>query len=614
MRTRIYLGFLLLAVIVGFLGVMVLFSLRASRTSFSKVEESFPFLLATSRLRDILSQNNAYLSAYLLEEELDHLQAMEAKFESLNARFDMYLNALQLGSLSEEFRSQYGAFWETEQFPYVLHPLPQEGALGDRLKELEDLQTVLRTRAETIRQIWKERLITLRSRNEKAIAIDDLSGAVYNFVNSVGEEVNRHIAPLEEIKHSLFEAAFRGDPRGQIWNAILDKFGNLRKGIQESIFSEETKQCLLENVDGLEKTCKGFMEALSGSEVARREEILIDFNTAYQSLETDLEGLRINRWIERLNLFDRERKNFLLLGREGKQMAQTLADATLGSLKRFLEGNFLKIYAPAATQAVIEESFKPLEIMWQEIVQADEKLFSLEQQATSLMEEEHNTEEKLTQTMNVVNEAILGLFAAAMDTVNRTQSAFSQVLQVVTVVAILGALLLSIVISRSIVVPLHQGVLFAQTLGRGDLRQRINLTRRDEIGVLLASLSQASSALGGFLGEVSSTAREIIALTEKLHRVSQEMASLGHQVTQAVTQVAQGSEEQSQSLGKVAHQMEELVREIYAMRDSIKIQAEKVFETLEETQKIEQQISLVGNNIEKVKGVASSAFSVSQKG
>ncbi len=614
LRTRIYLGFLGLAVIAGAVGLASLFALQKVQTSFGEVERSFPLLLATSRVKDIISQGNALLSSYLLEEDPQRLESLESSFVKLSMRARMYIDALRLGSTSEAFLSQYGTLWEGERFSYDLIPLPEGTSLRERVAELENFQNAYDAEAKALRAMWRDRLARLAMRNEKAVATDKFSAAVFDFVKGVGEEIGGYAKPLEEIYRNLFEAAFCGDPHGHIRKSIEDRFGDFRRSIQESSFSEETKGMLLAKIDGFEKKCGTFLDALDTLEAAKRSDLFLDFNMAYQDMQNALQGLRLDRWVERLTLFDRERKNFLLLTGEEKERAKTLAESVLGSVKRFFEGDFPKLYASQAVQAFVTERFQPLEASWQEVLQADGELSVLEGELASAVERIRGIETSLAQAVDAIHQEVLDLFTGGMAEVQGTQRIFSQLFRLVAVLVVVAAIVLSLFTSRSVVDPLRQGVALAKTLEQGDLTGRIEVARRDEVGVLLASLSQASSSLCRFLYEVATTAKEIIKATEDLHRTSREIASLGDQVAQAVSQVARGSEEQNRNLSRIAHRVEELVQEVRAIDRELVVQVEKVAETLKEVQNVEEQITSVRKNLEEVKQAAASAFSATQEG
>ncbi len=612
-KTKIYAGFLLSVIIAGSIGMTALFALREVQFSFHRVETSFPFLLATSRLKDILSQNNVLLSSYLLEEDPERLQTMTTSFEALKTRFNMYLDALHSGSSASAFMSQYATLWEKEQFPYLLTP-SQEILPEEKLQGFQTLQRNHMDKAEALRKAWQNRIITARTRNEKAVSIDKPLSEVFAFIKTMGEKIKTQTDPLEGIYRTLFEASFLGDPHGQIRTSIHSYFDELRENVQNAGFSEEVKGNLLAGIDSFARQCEEFMQLILDPTATKSEEQFMEFNQAYQTLRGEFEKLRLDRWVERFNIFDRERKNFLLLDQDAKESARNFADSVLGSLDKFFEGDFRKLYASDTTKTVIEESFTPLKNLWQEVTQLDEQLTLLDQEIMNFMSEVHDTEQNLTQIMDAVNQEVLEHFNTEMGDVKETQSNLIRTLYLTIAIAIIITLILSFTLSRSITSPLYRGVVFAKELGQGNMTQELTTKRKDELGMLLSSLHQASSSLRHFLQEVSSSAQETIKATETLRHTSQEIAQTGEQIAQTVAQVARGSEEQSQNLIAVSQRMEKLVAEVRTTSTELLVQTEKALQALNEAQKIQAQIHSVGENLEAMKEAVDSAFVATDRG
>jgi len=112
-RTRIPLGFIVLALLAAVVGGFAIYAFREIGTSLEEVRNNTPLLLATSRIKDLLSEKDSLVSSYLLEEDIESLEQMESEFAQLNKRVITYLEALRLGTKSEEFKaSSYYSIWE----------------------------------------------------------------------------------------------------------------------------------------------------------------------------------------------------------------------------------------------------------------------------------------------------------------------------------------------------------------------------------------------------------------------------------------------------------------------------------------------------------------------
>ncbi|MBC7216689.1 MAG: HAMP domain-containing protein [Candidatus Caldatribacterium sp.] len=613
-RTKVSLGFLVLAVLAGVIGLVALFALSEVNTTFKEVEESFPLLLATSRLKDIIANYNALISSYLAEEDLEKLKTYDASFDNLDKRFTMYLEALRLGSASEEFTSRYGELWNAEGFPYVLPPLPEGSDLAAKLQELRTLEATHVMKAEALRKSWQERITVLNTRNEKAVAMDEPANTIVNFVRIVGGIIAKQGDPLNEIYFWLFRSFYSGEEENRARANIGSYFDSFRKDLEQAEFSEGTKKTILERLDTLRAKTEVLLNSMYTPGATRTDEEFMEFYRAYRSLQSTLNALRLDKWVDRLYNLNQDRKNYLLLSGEAKAKAQEAVDKNFEVLTKFFEGDFLNVYAAVAAQTIVNDRFKPLKSLWQEVVQLDKNLALLEGQISRAIEEMRGIEEQITQAMEAINEDVRNHFAHGIEVVGRTQATLNRVLYLIVALVVIAAIALALSLSRSITVPLRQGVAFAKVLECGDLTQRMEVKRKDEIGDLMASLTQASASLCHFLSEVATSARDIIKAMDNLKQTSREIAETGDQIAQTIAQVAKGSEEQSQNLTMVSQRMEGLLSEMRAMGEKLLFQVEEAAKALEEVERIEREIAETGKNLEEARKAAEKAFSATERG
>jgi methyl-accepting chemotaxis protein len=125
---------------------------------------------------------------------------------------------------------------------------------------------------------------------------------------------------------------------------------------------------------------------------------------------------------------------------------------------------------------------------------------------------------------------------------------------VLSVIAVIAALAIGYVITRSIIRPVHQALLVAQTVAAGDLTSRIDVTTRDETGQLL----QALKAMNESLVKVVSSVRQG---SEGVSTASAEIASGNHDLSAR-------TESQASALEETAASMEELSATVKQNADS----------------------------------------------
>jgi methyl-accepting chemotaxis protein len=98
-------------------------------------------------------------------------------------------------------------------------------------------------------------------------------------------------------------------------------------------------------------------------------------------------------------------------------------------------------------------------------------------------------------------------------------------LSIFAVLTLLGLLLLARWTTRRTVRPIARMTDIARQLAAGDLTQRIELDREDEVGTLAAALNQAVTTLDHTMGQVATQTDELARYAGELRRVSTDLAS-----------------------------------------------------------------------------------------
>jgi methyl-accepting chemotaxis protein len=128
-------------------------------------------------------------------------------------------------------------------------------------------------------------------------------------------------------------------------------------------------------------------------------------------------------------------------------------------------------------------------------------------------------------------------------------------------VAILLAVGFGLFISKKISNPVIKGVEFAQAIAGGDLTQRLEITQKDEVGLLAKSLNQMVDKLKEIVESVK-------AASDNVSSGSQELSSNSEEMSQGATEQAAAAEEASSS-------MEEMTSNIKQNADNAQ-QTEKI--------------------------------------
>ena len=118
------------------------------------------------------------------------------------------------------------------------------------------------------------------------------------------------------------------------------------------------------------------------------------------------------------------------------------------------------------------------------------------------------------------------------------------------VASMLLGLVFGVVISRSVTVPLGQVATSMEGIASGDLRQKIDITSKDEVGMLAQSARNMVENLTGIIGGVLSN-------SEGLASASEEVSSTAQGMSQGASEQAASLEETSSTLEEVTSMVEQ---------------------------------------------------------
>lgn len=134
-----------------------------------------------------------------------------------------------------------------------------------------------------------------------------------------------------------------------------------------------------------------------------------------------------------------------------------------------------------------------------------------------------------------------------------------------TVVVAVIALVLGMWIATLIVNSVQQARRLADALADGDLTRSVQVSSRDEIGLMVDSMSKAVGNLRNLVGQVANTTEQVAASSEELASSAQAVGEVTKQVTTTVTQLAQGADDQArqaQAISELVADAESLVTDI----------------------------------------------------
>ncbi|MEA3118631.1 MAG: hypothetical protein QOI13_1901 [Paraburkholderia sp.] len=161
--------------------------------------------------------------------------------------------------------------------------------------------------------------------------------------------------------------------------------------------------------------------------------------------------------------------------------------------------------------------------------------------------------------------------------------------------AVIIAMVLCILVTRSIVRPLQRVVDGARAMAQGDLSVSVDVARRDEVGALADSVNEAIGQLATIVSGVKQASQTISTATQQL--------AAGN------TDLSQRTEEQAASLEETASSMEELTATVRQNADS----AQQASTLAENASAIAQRGGeVVGRVVETMNGISASSTKMSE--
>ncbi len=193
----------------------------------------------------------------------------------------------------------------------------------------------------------------------------------------------------------------------------------------------------------------------------------------------------------------------------------------------YLEENIQEIQQVQEAARIYAETIEELLQTWTALQASDEKAITIAQQAQTLAEQGVKT-----------------AVTAAADTQTLVEFTLQVIVGGILTAFVLGVVL-AVVITRGIAGPLAQSVAFARQIASGDLTARINLDRRDEIGVLVNALQDMAERLRQIVAEVKTAASNVAS-------GSQGMSSSAAEMSEGATSQAAAAQEASSSMEQMA--------------------------------------------------------------
>ncbi|MBC3386740.1 methyl-accepting chemotaxis protein [Pseudomonas sp. SWRI12] len=199
------------------------------------------------------------------------------------------------------------------------------------------------------------------------------------------------------------------------------------------------------------------------------------------------------------------------------------------------------------------------------------------------------------------------------------ESAEARTLQLIsTLLALLVGVIAAVIITRQITGPLRETLAVVERIASGDLSQNVNVTRRDELGVLQQGIARMGVTLRDLISgirdgvtQIASAAEELSAVTEQTSAgvnsqkvETDQVATAMHEMTATVQEVARNAEEASQAAAAAdgeARAGDQVVSEAIAQIERL---ASEVVRSTDAMTVLQQESDKIGAVMDVIKAVA----------
>ena len=192
-------------------------------------------------------------------------------------------------------------------------------------------------------------------------------------------------------------------------------------------------------------------------------------------------------------------------------------------------------------------------------------------------------------TVQDINDAVI---VATKDRATAVHHSILVNILILVSLALLAALALAFFMTRSIAAPIRKGVALAEQIALGDLRQRLNLNQKDEVGQLGLALDRMVDSLNSsaemaetiakgdltqdvkIASEQDRLGHALKTMVENLREIVGGIQLAGEQIASGAGQVADSSQSLSQGATESASSLEEVSASMNQLTEQVRVNSE----------------------------------------
>ena len=172
------------------------------------------------------------------------------------------------------------------------------------------------------------------------------------------------------------------------------------------------------------------------------------------------------------------------------------------------------------------------------------------------------------------------------------------ILAIATILGLAMSGVLGVLISRSITRPVAKAVAFTEAIASGNLTQQLDISQKDEIGAMAASLNAMVAQLRSMIAEIVSGVSQLTTSSHDLDKTSNELSLAASATSENSGAVAVAAEEMSANVQTVASSMEQSAAGVNMVASS--------------SEEMSATVSEIARNTEKARAISEGAVNQSE--
>ncbi|WP_339207062.1 methyl-accepting chemotaxis protein [Bacillus sp. FSL W8-1143] len=205
---------------------------------------------------------------------------------------------------------------------------------------------------------------------------------------------------------------------------------------------------------------------------------------------------------------------------------------------------------------------------------------------------------------------------------------------IISVIAIILAMILSFLLARSITTPIKRLTGHVRKVSEGDLTSTLEVKSKDEIGLLTKSFNQMIEDIRELIEKVKGASDQVVTSTDEVTQISNETLLSSEQIATAIQEVATGASKQAsdaETINEKSEQLYEKVRHMgelasqmqtnskssedasYKGLDALGVLVQKSTQANEESKKVEQMLLDLEHKTKNIENVVTAISQISDQ-